>query len=81
MVDALATAFGPQCAEISLLRGRRAAAADAVSAAYRNKAERLARRAAHSYVGSAGYAGDIDRAAHLMALLHPSLLPSVAEIK
>jgi hypothetical protein len=72
MIHALSTAFGPECAEVRLLR--EAESADAIRACYRGKAEALARRAEALHVSGTGYPADVERAALITTLLHPSLL-------
>lgn len=81
IIGAVATALGPECAEVHLLRERDAAELGAVHAAYRSKADRLVRRVAGSYVHAAGYRADLDCAAQLTALLHASLLPAAPELQ
>lgn len=76
IIGAVAAALGPECAEVHLLRERDVGELSAVHAAYRNKADRLVRRVAGSYVHAAGYRADLDCAAQLTALLHSSLLPT-----
>jgi hypothetical protein len=72
MIDALSTAFGPECAEVRLLR--EGLSPEAVRACYRSKAEALARRAEALHLSGNGYAADVERAALITILLHPSLL-------
>lgn len=78
MMEALSAAFGPECAEVRLLR--EALSPEAVSACYRSKADGLARRAEALHLSGTGYAADVERAALITTLLHPSLLHGGREI-
>ncbi|MEI9899545.1 MAG: hypothetical protein WDN31_04710 [Hyphomicrobium sp.] len=78
MIEVLATAFGPACAEIRILRGGAAVRSGALSAellaAYRDKADGLVERAARAYVDAGQFGAELDRAAQRTGLLHPDLL-------
>jgi hypothetical protein len=73
LTQTIAVAFGPGCPDVELLGDRSVTFSDSVRAAYRNKADFLLQRFAVTYVPGDD-AADIDRAAHMTALLHPSLL-------
>lgn len=79
MIDVLSSAFGPDCAEIRLLRQgarmRDVLPPDKALEAYRNKADLLAKRQPRSYVVAEPFCDDLDRAAQMTALLHRGLLP------
>ncbi|MFN3623050.1 MAG: hypothetical protein ACK4TP_03225 [Hyphomicrobium sp.] len=81
IIGVIAAALGPECAEVHLLREEDVAQSAAVRAAYRSKADRLMRRVAGSYVHAAGYRADLDCAAQLTALLHPTLLPATPALE
>jgi hypothetical protein len=72
MIDALSTAFGRGCAEARLIR--ETDLDDNVRSAYRSKAESLARRSEALRIGAPGFVGDLECAAQITTLLHPSLL-------
>lgn len=80
-VGVLAAAFGPECPEARLVREANAIGADAISAAYRSKAERLAGGAGRSYLHGEGLAAEVECAALATALLHPSLVEMPAGIR
>ncbi len=73
LTQTIAVAFGPGCPDVELLGDHSVTFSDSVRAAYRNKADFLLQRFAVTYVRGDD-AADIDRAAHMTALLHPSLL-------
>jgi hypothetical protein len=71
LIEILSSAFGPNCAEVRILRS---AGSDGL-AAYSDKAARLAEWPARSYLDAGQHLANVELAAHMSVLLHPRVLP------
>ena len=81
LIPTLSAAFGPSCAEIMILQDASAEGDGAPSAltfaAYRAKGAHLAKHRARTYVDADRLCADLDCAAQLTALMHPSLVSAL----